>query len=70
MVWPEGRTRRIAVANDIYASIKELTQPKSGGQPSNPHAVSARKKLEPNFERMRQLTQGNPNDRDREASVA
>lgn len=45
---------------DIYATVKELTQPRSSGQAVNKHAVAAGRKLEPDFERMRKLSQ--PND--------
>lgn len=58
------------MAHDIYASMKELTQPKSGGRPSNPHAVHARKKVEPDYERMRQLTHDRNSEKQREAITA
>ena len=57
------------MAYEIHASIKELTRPRSGGRPSNPHAVSARKKVEPDFERMRRLMQDHDAKDDREAAL-
>lgn len=41
------------MAYDMQASIQEITRPKSGGRPSNPHVVSARSKNEPDYDLMR-----------------
>lgn len=41
---------------DIFASVKELTQPRSSGHAVNKHAVSAKRKVEPDYERMRELS--------------
>jgi hypothetical protein len=48
---------------DIYATVKELTQPRSSGNAVNKHAVTANRKVEPDYERMRQLTVPGANDR-------
>lgn len=48
---------------DIYATVKELTQPRSSGHAVNKHAVAANRKVEPDFERMRKLS--HPIDSDR-----
>lgn len=40
-----------------FSTIKEMTRPRSSGQPTNMHSVSARRKIEPNYERMKALTQ-------------
>lgn len=48
---------------DIYATVKELTQPRSSGRAVNKHAVAANQKLEPDYERMRQLS--HPREQDK-----
>ena len=44
------------MTGDIYASVKELTQPRSSGHAVNKHAVAANRKMEPDYERMRMLS--------------
>lgn len=41
---------------DIYASVRDLMRPKSSGKPKNAHAFEAHRKIEPDYERMRELT--------------
>lgn len=41
---------------DLYASVKELTAPRSAGRVVNKHAVSANRKIEPDYEHMRRLS--------------
>lgn len=48
---------------DIYATVKELTQPRSSGHAVNKHAVAASRKIEPDYERMRRLTQPSENEK-------
>ncbi len=47
---------------EIYASVKDLTRPRSSGRPANKHAVAASQKIEPNYDRMQLLSNPRPDD--------